>query len=93
MRLRCAGWPREAGLAVAAFDAALAAPATAERLAANAAELRSRGGFRSATMFVDEQMFCGNARMPLGEFALGQASGRRFVMPGSHGWDGEQEEP
>ena len=75
----------ETGLDEAGFLAALEAPRTAELLAANAEELRSRGGFRSATMFVGERMFCGNSRMPLVEFALGQASDRQFVMPGSHG--------
>ncbi len=74
-----------AGLDAAAFATALAAPEAARSVAANSAELESRGGFRSATMFVGEQMFCGNSRMPLVEFALAQSSGRQFVMPGQHG--------
>jgi 2-hydroxychromene-2-carboxylate isomerase len=74
-----------AGLDAAAFARALRDEQTLATLAANAAELRSRGGFRSATLFVGEQMFCGNSRMPLVEFALAQASDRRLVMPGQHG--------
>jgi len=74
-----------AGLEGAAFHSALADPGTAEALAANARELAARGGFASATMFVGERMFHGNESMPLVEYALGQASGRRFVMPGQHG--------
>lgn len=65
--------------------AAMEDPAGDESLRANAQELESRGGFRSATMFVGDRMFCGNSRMPLVEFALGQASERQFVMPGQHG--------
>lgn len=67
------------------FVQAVDSPACEAVLQANLAELRSRGGFRSATLFVGEQMFCGNSRMPLVEFALAQASGRQFVMPGQHG--------
>lgn len=74
-----------AALDEAAFTRALRDEQTLATLAANAAELQSRGGFRSATLFVGEQMFCGNSRLPLVEFALAQASDRRLVMPGQHG--------
>lgn len=57
----------------------------AEQVRANESELLDRGGFGSPTMFVGDAMFFGNDRMPLVEFALGQASGRTFVMPGQHG--------
>jgi 2-hydroxychromene-2-carboxylate isomerase len=76
---------RESGLEAAAFHAALSDTATLDTLRANAAELESRGGFRSATMFVGDEMYCGNSRIPLVEFALAQASNRQFVMPGQHG--------
>ena len=75
----------EAGLEPAAFDEALHDDAGAAALQRNVAELQSRGGFRSATLFVGQQMFCGNSRLPLVEFALAQASDRQFVMPGQHG--------
>jgi 2-hydroxychromene-2-carboxylate isomerase len=73
------------GLNIADFERALSDQASAAVCQANAAELQARGGFRSATLFVGEQMFCGNSRVPLVEFALAQASGRQFVMPGQHG--------
>ena len=75
----------EAGLAGDAVERAAADPTNDAVLSANVAELRSRGGFDSATMFVGDTMFQGNESMPLVEFALGQASGRRFVVPGQHG--------
>jgi len=55
-----------------------------DKVRANEADLLGRGGFGSPTMFVGDAMFFGNDRMPLVEFALGQASGRTFVMPGKH---------
>jgi 2-hydroxychromene-2-carboxylate isomerase len=64
---------------VAGSDPALAA------VRANSAELVGRGGFGSATMFVGDDMFCGNATMPLVEFALGQASDIQLATPGQHG--------
>lgn len=73
-----------AGLGVAELEAAVADESGAARLVSNARDLQSRGGFRSATLFVGDKMFCGNSRMPLVEFALAQASGRQFVMPGQH---------
>jgi len=73
------------GLEPAGFDRALADDEQLTVARGNAAELQSRGGFRSATLFVGEEMFCGNSRLPLVEFALAQASGRQFVMPGQHG--------
>lgn len=73
-----------AGLPKQALDGADVAQGD-RLLAANAAELAARGGFASGTMFVEQQMFVGHTRMPLVEFALGQASTRQFVMPGQHG--------
>ena len=75
----------EADIAPESIDAALQDSSVSERLTSNALELTDRGGFGVPTMFVDDQMFFGNDRMPLVEFALGQASGRRFVLPGQHG--------
>ena len=50
----------------------------------NSKELAQRGGYGSPTMFVENQMFFGNDRMNLVEFAIGQASGRVLVIPGQH---------
>jgi 2-hydroxychromene-2-carboxylate isomerase len=81
---RLAAIAAEVGLPV---DALAGADATQgdQVLAVNAAELAAKGGFASGTLFVEDQMFVGHTRMPLVEFALGQASTRRFVMPGQHG--------
>ena len=62
----------------------ISAPEPARQVRENEAELIQLGGFGSPTMFVGDAMFFGNDRMPLVEFALGQASGRTFVTPGQH---------
>ncbi len=67
------------------FSLALADSGLDAVIGDNGRELVARGGFSPGTMFVGEQMYCGHTRAPLVEFALGQASGRRFVMPGQHG--------
>ncbi len=67
------------------FSTTLADSSLDEIIRKNGQELIARGGYAPGTMFVGEQMYCGHARVPLVEFALGQASGRRFVMPGQHG--------
>ena len=72
------------GMDGAEFETRLPTDAALNVLRANADELIERGGFGSPTMFVGDAMFFGNDRMPLVEFALGQASGRRFVVPGDH---------
>ncbi|MAF84290.1 MAG: 2-hydroxychromene-2-carboxylate isomerase [Gammaproteobacteria bacterium] len=74
-----------AGLERDAFEQELANPDHGESVAANTDRLFKRGGFGAPTLFVDEQMFFGNDRLPLVEFALGQRSDRKFVMPGQHG--------
>lgn len=60
----------------------------AESLAAverNSDELVARGGFGSPTMFIGDDMYFGNDRMPLVELALGQAAERPLIVPGAHG--------
>jgi 2-hydroxychromene-2-carboxylate isomerase len=73
-----------AGLNQQAFADALAGPGLPEGLARNRMELLQRDGFGTPTMFVGEQIFFGHDRIPLVEFAIGQASNRRFVAPGDH---------
>jgi 2-hydroxychromene-2-carboxylate isomerase len=73
-----------AGLDPSRLEQAVKDPATSNVVRANSAELVQRGGFGSATMFVEDSMFFGSERIPLVEFALGQASGRDFVIPGQH---------
>jgi 2-hydroxychromene-2-carboxylate isomerase len=67
------------------FEQAVQGPEVRQQVRANAAALIKRGGFGSPTMFVGDDMFFGNDRMPLVEFSIGQTSGRTFVMPGQHG--------
>lgn len=74
-----------AGMERSVFEARQSDPASIDILAANAKQLVERGGFGVPTMLVGDDLYFGNDRMPLVEFALGQASGRRFVMPGEHG--------
>lgn len=74
-----------AGIDVAAVTSAQTSAEAEQALANNADTLANRGGFRSPTMFVGEQMFAGPSRMPLVEYAIGQASDRIFVVPGGHG--------
>jgi 2-hydroxychromene-2-carboxylate isomerase len=74
-----------AGLDVPAFESGLDEEPKRATVGKNGEQLVERGGFGSPTMFVGELMFFGNDRMPLVEFALGQTSGRTFVMPGKHG--------
>jgi 2-hydroxychromene-2-carboxylate isomerase len=73
------------GIERQSFEQALIDISVVEGVDANIKSLLSRGGFGAPTMFVGDDMFFGSDRMPLVEFALGQSSGREFVMPGQHG--------
>ena len=55
-----------------------------EAILKNTNELINKGGYGSPTMVVEDQMFFGNDRMNLVEFAIGQASGKVLVLPGQH---------
>jgi 2-hydroxychromene-2-carboxylate isomerase len=55
-----------------------------ETILKNTNELIDKGGYGSPTMVVEDQMFFGNDRMNLVEFAIGQASGKVLVLPGQH---------
>ncbi|MCK6370279.1 MAG: 2-hydroxychromene-2-carboxylate isomerase [Gammaproteobacteria bacterium] len=74
-----------AGLDRAEFIGRAGDPVTRELLESNTHELKSRGGFGSPTMFVGENMFFGNDRMPLVELALNRCAERPLVAPGAHG--------
>ena len=65
---------RRAGLDPAALFAAIATPAIKARLKANTDELIARGGFGSPTMFVGDDMYFGNDRLPLLPGALRRAA-------------------
>ncbi len=60
----------KAGLERQRFFAGIETDACKARLRANTDELIARGGFGSPTMFVGEQMFFGNDRLPLIKAAL-----------------------
>jgi 2-hydroxychromene-2-carboxylate isomerase len=61
---------RAVGLDPAAFFAAIATPAAKERIRSNTEECVHRGGFGSPTIFVGDDMYFGNDRLPLVEAAL-----------------------
>jgi 2-hydroxychromene-2-carboxylate isomerase len=58
------------GIDAAAFQAGIADPAVKEQLKANTDELIRRGGFGSPTIFIGEDMYFGNDRLPLVAEAL-----------------------
>jgi 2-hydroxychromene-2-carboxylate isomerase len=60
----------ELGIDPAAFFAGIAEPAIKERLRANTEELIARGGFGTPTMFLGDDMYFGNDRLPLLRAAL-----------------------
>lgn len=67
------------------FRRRVSEPATLREIERNSDELVARGGFGSPTMFVGDDMYFGNDRMPLVELALTRAHGRVLVAPGAHG--------
>jgi len=75
---------KRVGLDDKRFIADLQKPEVRAVVEANGHELVRRGGFGSPTMFVGDDMYFGNDRMPLVEVALARASDRRFVMPFDH---------
>ena len=66
------------------FQSAIDSIECVEQLKNNAKELVERGGFGSPTMFVGDDMYFGNDRIPLVEFSIGRASGKILVLPGQH---------
>lgn len=61
---------KRAGLDPARLAQAITEPGVKEQLKANTDELIARGGFGSPTMFVGDEMFFGNDRLPLVREAL-----------------------
>ena len=74
-----------AGLDREIFMSQLADPAYGDRVQANTRELIQRGGFGTPSMFVHDELFYGNDRIPLVEWTLGPVSDAEFVIPGQHG--------
>ena len=73
------------GLDRAKFRAGLQNALWLEQIAANSGELIRRGGFGTPSMFVGDELFFGNDRVPLVEWTLGPVSDAEFVIPGQHG--------
>lgn len=80
-----AGLAQAAGLDPDGLRVAIAGDAGLRAAGCWSDELVARGGFGSPTLFVGEDMYFGNDRMPLVEVALHQAGERPFVAPGAHG--------
>lgn len=74
-----------AGLDAAAFRRRVQEPRTREVIEGNSRELVARGGFGSPTLFVGDDMYFGNDRMPLVELALTRRGERPLILPGAHG--------
>jgi 2-hydroxychromene-2-carboxylate isomerase len=75
----------QAGLDRTQFETKLADPKYTERVEANNHDLVRRGGFGTPSMFIGDELFYGNDRMPLVEWTLGPVNDAQFVIPGQHG--------
>jgi 2-hydroxychromene-2-carboxylate isomerase len=75
----------EIGVDAAAFAAATRDPTTLRAIDAASDELVDRGGFGSPSMFIGDDLYFGNDRMPLVELALTRAAERPLIVPGAHG--------
>ncbi len=73
------------GLDASDFRRRVQEPRTRRVLEDNSRELVARGGFGSPTMFVGDDMYFGNDRMPLVELALTRSAERPLIVPGAHG--------
>ena len=75
----------QAGLDSGQFKEQLADTKYLERVKKNNHELVRRGGFGTPSMFIGDELFYGNDRMPLVEWTLGPVNDAQFVIPGQHG--------
>jgi 2-hydroxychromene-2-carboxylate isomerase len=66
------------------YESAINSTVNLKRLKNNGMELIEKGGFGSPTIFVEDDMYYGNDRIPLVEFSIGRASGKILVLPGQH---------
>jgi 2-hydroxychromene-2-carboxylate isomerase len=72
------------GISQAGIAQALESGHAASVLRRNTAELLKRGGFRTPTMYVGEDMYVGHERVPLIEWALMRSADQPFIAPGEH---------
>lgn len=80
-----AGIADSLGLDAADFLRRVQSAETLRIVEENCAELVLRGGFGSPTMFVGDDLYFGNDRMPLVEWALVRRAERPLIAPGAHG--------
>jgi 2-hydroxychromene-2-carboxylate isomerase len=73
------------GLDAAEFKQHLETPETAAAVQGWTEELVRLGGFGTPTVFIGDELFFGNDRIPLVDWLTGPVSGDSFVMPGQHG--------
>lgn len=74
----------DSGADPAAVTAAAQDRARLAQVQTNSLELIERGGFGTPSMFVDDELFFGNDRIPLVEWTLGPFGDDEFVIPGQH---------
>jgi 2-hydroxychromene-2-carboxylate isomerase len=75
----------DAGIAEAEFREALEQTGSHEQVADWTQELVRQGGFGTPSVFVGDELFFGNDRIPLVDWRISPISDATFVMPGQHG--------
>jgi len=75
----------DAGLAKDEFSAALKQTEHAKQVKAWTEELIRSGGFGTPSVFVGDELFFGNDRIPLVDWRISPMSTGAFVAPGQHG--------
>ncbi len=75
----------DAGLDRADFLLQLGSDEPAQKVTAWTEELIRLGGFGTPSVFVGDELFFGNDRIPLVDWTIGPLSSDEFLMPGQHG--------
>lgn len=75
----------EQGLDEAEFVRLLDSPETAAAVQGWTQQLVKLGGFGTPSVFLGDELFFGNDRIPLVDWLTGPVSDDSFVMPGQHG--------
>jgi 2-hydroxychromene-2-carboxylate isomerase len=78
------GLAEKVGLNAQEFQKQLADEQYAAQVQDNSLELIRRGGFGTPSMFVADELYFGNDRVPLVEWTLGPVRDAQFIMPGQH---------
>jgi 2-hydroxychromene-2-carboxylate isomerase len=75
----------ETGLDRADFLLQLGSDEPAQKITDWTEELIRQGGFGTPSVFVGDELFFGNDRIPLVDWTIGPLSSDEFLMPGQHG--------